>query len=179
MKGRKWMFSILIFLTLVLPTIATTTLSAPPEEVINLRVIIDYVKDTNNGQQDQIVKLATSDCWATFSIWPVANLPMKYYMYPKNSEGFTPTYVVNTLKTAAETWDAATSVELFDNNPTTLTKASIGKRDGKNVIGFGNLQSGVIAATYLWGTTSALVEWDMKFNTGLEWGDASKNSTVI
>jgi hypothetical protein len=86
---------------------------------------------------------------------------------------------VSTLKTAAETWDAATSVELFDNNPTTLTKASIGKRDGKNVIGFGRLQSGVIAATYLWGTTSALVEWDMKFNTGLVWGDASKNSNVF
>ena len=179
MKGRKWMFSILIFLTLVLPAIATTTLSAPPEEDINLRVIIDYVNDANNGKQDPIVKAATGDCWATFSIWPAANLPMNYYILPKNSEGFTTTYVVNTLKTGAETWDAVCSYNLFGDNPTTLTKASIGKRDGKNVIGFGTLRSGIIAATYLWGTTSALVEWDMKFNSGLKWGDAASDPTCF
>jgi len=179
MKGRKWMFSILIFLTLVLPAIATTTLSAPPEEDVNLRVIIDYVNDANNGQKDPIVKAASGGCWATFSIWPAANLPMNYYIYPKNSEGFTSAYVVSTLKTGAETWDAVCKYNLFGDNPTTLTKATIGKRDGKNVIGFGNLQSGVIAATYLWGTTSALVEWDMKFNTGLVWGDAAKNPNVF
>jgi len=179
MKGRKWMFSILIFLTLVLPAIATTTLSAPPEEEVNLRVIIDYVNDANNGQKDPIVKAATGDCWATFSIWPAANLPMNYYIYPKNSEGFTTTYVVNTLKTGAETWDAACSYNLFGDNPTTLTKASIGKYDGKNVIGFGTLRSGIIAATYLWGTSTALVEWDMKFNSGLKWGDAASDPTCF
>ena len=171
MKGRKWMISLLILCTLVLPAIATVSAAAPSNEPVKCRVIINYVKNTQNP----IEKAATGPGWATFSIW--LHPPIRYYIYPKNSEGFTANQVITTLTTAAETWDAETNTELFDNNPTVLSKATIGKYDGKNVIGFGNLQTSVIAVTYLWYTTTTIVEWDMKFNSRLAWGDAQTDPT--
>lgn len=170
MKSGKWMFSILIFLMLVLPAIATTTLSASPEEDIKCRIIVHYIKGDQQETPDPIEKAATGAGWATFSIW--LNPPMEYYVFPKNSEGFTSDYVVNTLGAAAETWDDETNVELFDDTPTVLAKASIGKYDGKNVIGFGNLRGSYIAVTYIWYTSVTILEWDMKFNSRLAWGDA-------
>lgn len=177
MKSGKWILSILTFLTLMLPAIATTTVSAPQNEDIKCCIIIDYIKKDKHVQPDPIENLTTSGCWAISSIWPKP--PIKYYIRPINLKGLTWTYVVNTLKTAAETWDAATSVELFDNNPTTLLIARVGILDGMNIIGFGILPSNVLALTYLWYTTSGIVEWDMKFNILLVWGDAATNPYIF
>jgi predicted Zn-dependent protease len=176
MKRTYQMLSILVFVTLLIPMVTLTSLSAPEKEKITCRVFITY-ENNNAMDPEEIEKLATGGCWATFSKWTTP--PINYVVNPTNSEGFSQTYVVNTVKTAAETWDAKTSVELFGNTPTVNIKAKIGVRDGKNVVGFGNLQSGIIAATYLWGTSSAIVEWDMKFNSRLVWGDASSNPNVF
>lgn len=81
---------------------------------------------------------------------------------------------------SAETWDAATTKELF-NDSYTIASANWDSDypDGKNEYSFGNYsQSGVIAVTVVWSGVPLgskgrqIIEYDVLFDTDYPWGDA-------
>jgi len=103
-------------------------------------------------------------------------LPVSYVINPTNSQGLSVDFITATMSTSAETWDAATSKELFNNAFTTNNSVNYGVKDGVNAIAFGNYpQSGVIAVTSIWmdKRTKQIVEFDMLYDTDFSWGDAT------
>lgn len=119
-------------------------------------------------------------CWGTFATWN-SNLPVSYVVNPTNPQGLSAAFVTSAISTSAETWDNATSKELFKDTYAIDSRAKYGKLDGKNSIVFGTASPGTIAVTSTWYYTSTgqIVEFDMKFNTYYTWGNASLNSRVM
>ena len=111
-------------------------------------------------------------------------LPVNYVINPTNPYGLSDSFVTSAISTSAETWDAATSKELFNNAYAVNYSAQYGYQDYKNVISFGDYpNNGVIAVTSVWfsskGATKNIVESDILFNTRFNWGDATNNSVVM
>ena len=108
-------------------------------------------------------------------------LPVKYVINPTNS-GLPKSFVTSTISTSAETWDAATSKELFDNSYSTSYTAQYGVQDYQNAITFGDYSSNnVIAVTAVWYTRygKQIVEFDQLYNTRFTWGDATSTPGVM
>lgn len=87
-----------------------------------------------------------------------------------------------------ETWDTATSKELFNDEYSLDATANWDGDypDGRNEYSMGNYpQSGVIAVTVVWsgvpirGGGRQIIEFDVMFDTDFTWGDAALNSTVM
>lgn len=112
----------------------------------------------------------TTTCYKLMGVkWN--SFPVSYAINPTNS-GLDSGTVTSTIFASAETWDAETSKELF-NDTYTITDAQYGTYDGQNVIDFGNYeQSGVIAVTSVWYNrrTKKILEFDMRFDTDFAWG---------
>jgi hypothetical protein len=106
-----------------------------------------------------------------------------YVINPKNPQGLSTNFIGSAISPSAETWDDGTVTELFNDAYTYDSKARFGKRDGKNVLAFGNYRTrGVIAVTYTWYTTFPLpriLEFDVLFDTDFQWGDATKESSKM
>lgn len=103
------------------------------------------------------------------------SLPVRYVINPTNPQGLEEGFITAAISAGAETWDAATPVELMNGYSVDST-ATYGVQDYKNVIAFGNYpQAGVIAITTVWYNvaTKSIVEFDMLFDTDWTWGDAS------
>jgi len=88
------------------------------------------------------------------------------------------------IHASAETWDAATSRELF-NTPTFNATANWDSNapDLKNELSLGNYpEDGVIAVTIVWagipigGKGLQIIEYDILFDTDYNWGDAGPTS---
>lgn len=102
-------------------------------------------------------------------------LPVNYAINPSNPQNLSESFITSTITASAETWDAATSKELF-NSPTINYSAQYGVQNYQNAIVFGNYpDSGVIGVTSIWYTRvgKRLVEFDMLLNTDFQWGDAT------
>lgn len=94
------------------------------------------------------------------------------------------------VKAGFEAWDAATSAELFNDNPVINTGAWWGKLDGRNNVSWQVIaMGGVIAGTWLWyldndgnGSMSEgdeIIETDIVFNASQKWGiDADGEGTT-
>lgn len=111
-----------------------------------------------------------------------ATLPVNYSINTGNPQGLPQSFITSAISTAAETWDSATSKELFNNTYTIDSGAQYGVRDNKNSIVFGSYSnSNVIAVTSIWFTRygKQIVEFDMLFNTYFTWGDATVNPAVM
>jgi len=109
-------------------------------------------------------------------------LPVSYIINPTNSQGLGENFVASAISTSAETWDEATSKELFNDAYTIDTAVQYGDQDYKNAIAFGDYpDSRVIAVTSVWYTRvgKRIVEFDVLFNTGFAWGDALGGSSVM
>jgi hypothetical protein len=109
-------------------------------------------------------------------------LPVSYVINPNNPQGLSGSFVTSTIGTAAETWDAATSSELFNNTYTIDGTAQYGVQDYQNSIVFGDYpDNNVIAVTSMWFIPRGhrMVEFDMEFNTRYTWGDASIDASVM
>lgn len=85
------------------------------------------------------------------------------------------------VKAAFEAWDAATSSELFNDNPTIDTNSWWGKEDGTNNVSWQVIGNGrVIAGVWVWFTDNdasgdmsegdEIIETDMVFNAAQRWG---------
>jgi hypothetical protein len=107
-------------------------------------------------------------------------LPVEYYINPTNPNPTTLTesFILSAISTSAETWDDATSTELFNSYTVSYTLTA-GTMDGKNVISFGDYtQEGVIGVCYIWGIfggrpdSREILEFDIILDIDFVWGDA-------
>ena len=102
---------------------------------------------------------------------------ISYVVNPTGSE-LNPEVVRSTLETSSETWDVATSFELFAS-PTVTSGTSIGY-DSTNRVIWGILDPGVIGVTHLWynPATKEIVEFDMVFNTYYAWSTTGASDAM-
>ncbi len=111
------------------------------------------------------------------------SLPVNYVINPSNPQGLSEQFVASTVSTGAETWDNATTAELFNNAYSVNYTAQYGVQNFQNAIAFGNYpDSSVIAVTSVWFMRPGkqIVEFDMLFNTMYAWGDSTTaNSSVM
>lgn len=108
--------------------------------------------------------------------------PVNYSINTSNSQGLSEDFIVSAISTSAETWDAATSAELFNNSYSIDPSAIYGTRDGKNIIAFGSYSNnGVIAITSIWFSkvNKQIVEFDQLYNTYFQWGDATADPALM
>ena len=145
--------------------------------------VIHYAKPGNPG------KAKTPTCYKFLGVkW--INLPVNYVINPSNvinpinpkQQNLSEHFVTSAISTSAETWDAATSKNLFSNVYAVNSTLWYGTQDFKNVISFGNYpQENVIAVTSYWRNprTKAIVEFDIMFDTDWIWGDASTGAWVV
>jgi len=109
------------------------------------------------------------------------SLPVSYVINPVNS-GLSGDFVISTISTSAETWDDATSSELFNDTYAVDYFAMYGVQDFENVIAFGDYpQEGVIGVASVWFTRRGrqIVEFDILLDTDFIWGDATIDSSVM
>jgi len=137
---------------------------------------IHYAKPPNPGKPGK-----TDSCYKLMGVkWKTTSV--NYTINPTNPQGLTPESVANTLSTSAETWDAATSAELFNNAYAIDYNAQYGVQDYKHSIAFGDYpDDNVIAITSVWYTPRGkqIVEFDMLLNTRYTWGDAISNPALM
>ncbi len=109
------------------------------------------------------------------------SLPVSYVVDPE-VEAIVPGAVFS----GNETWDTATSKELFNNNYSLDSTANWDDDypDGRNEYSMGNYpQSGVIAITVVWSGIPIgskgrqIIEFDVMFDTDFTWGDATSPKT--
>lgn len=125
-----------------------------------------------------------------------AKAPLCYKLLGSKWKSFPVSYVIHpeveakdpgAISASAETWDAATSKELFGSF-TTNSSANwdIDYPDGRNEYSLGNYpEEGVIAVTVVWsgvplgGKGRQIIEYDVMFDTDWTWGDATVNPAVM
>ncbi len=111
-----------------------------------------------------------------------STLPVDYRINPANPQMLSESFVANAFSAAAETWDAATSSELFNNVYTLDYNAQYGVQNFQNAIAFGDYpDNNVIAVTSVWFTRvgKRIVEFDQLYNTRFSWGDAVLNPNAM
>lgn len=110
-------------------------------------------------------------------------LPVSYVVNPE-VEAIVPGAVF----TSNETWDTATSKELFNDSYSLDGTANWDGDypDGRNEYSMGNYpQNGVIAVTVIWtgvpigSKGRQIIEFDVMFDKDFTWGDATVNPTVM
>ncbi len=123
----------------------------------------------------------TETCYKLLGVkWKA--LPVDYAINPTNQQGLPEAFVTSAISTSAETWDTATSTELFNNAYSIDYTAQYGVQNFKNEIAFGDYPNDrVIAVTSVWYTPIGrqIVEFDILFNTKFVWGDATQNPAAM
>lgn len=91
------------------------------------------------------------------------------HLNPNTQFYFNPTgsspEALHTLQAAMNTWDSKIPAAIF--NPIIIGSSTPCQLDGKNTIGFGPRDVGILAETWCWGNG----EIDMIFNTNYLWGN--------
>jgi hypothetical protein len=169
-----------VYRLLIMAIVATTILSssftalAKPDEVkltvlemkIDDKGTLAVISSTDNGN-------SVSDYGLLGYHWTST---IDYKINPINKQGMSTSSVVTAITTSADTWEkAVTTFSVFDYAGTTTKVA--GKRDGVNVVSFGNYRKGVIGVTYLWSRSGHLIETDTTLNTFYQWsltGESTK-----
>lgn len=140
---------------------------------------VHYAKPANEAKPARPPK--TDSCYKLLGVkW--TNLPVNYVIYTANPDGLSENFITNTISSAAETWDNATSRELFNDFYTINYGSSTIQRDFKNALVFNDYPDPrVIAVTSIWYTRvgKQIVEFDILFNTYYEWGDATASTTQV
>lgn len=145
----------------------------PDEELEKIQFIHYKENKAKVPKQNTCYKLLGVK-WKTF--------PIDYVINPSNPQGLSDLFVTSMISASAETWDSATSIELFNDIYDINTTAKYGVQNFENVIVFGDYpDSGVIGITSIWYTrfTRQIVEFDMLLNTDFIWGDATLNPSVM
>lgn len=148
-----------------------------PERNIAKAEFIHYDKGQGKNVRKESPQIGSGTCWSTFATWD-NSLPVSYVINPSNNQGLGSSDIEYAISVSAETWDVATSKELFNDVYTIDYKARYGKFDGKNSIVFGKARPGIIAVAAIWYNTGTkqIYEFDVKFNTYYTWGNVDTNT---
>jgi len=148
----------LLMFTLLSSAIALTTSLSLASRVICEQTLVTYaaprVDDSDSNTHYELL----SYHW---------NTTIDYYINPTNWYGFSTANVVNTINASANTWDKETPFQVFSYKDATSKIA--GSRDGRNVISWGYLRTGILAITYLWTSGSRVTETDCRLNIYYSW----------
>lgn len=169
---KKIIFILILTAMLLMPmALAKDSKDKEPVDKITIIHYRDGTVKVNGGETN------SASCYKLMGIkWN--SLPVSYVINPTNNQGLTQDFVTNAISSAAETWDSATSKELFNNAYTIDTFATFDSSasDGVNEYVFGPYSnSNVIAITNIWYTrnTKAIVDYDVLFNTYYNWYDCT------
>ncbi len=169
-----------LILSVLVVSITATATNDKVKEPIDKITFIHY-KDGTIKEAGKGAKATTTACYKLLGVkWNT--LPVSYVINPNNPQGLSKGFVIGAISTAAETWDSATSRELFNDAYTVDSTAKYGTFDFKNAIAFGDYpNNGVIAITSIWYTRfgKQIVEFDILFNTRFAWGDAATANTGV
>jgi len=141
-------------------------------------VRLDYIHYAKNEHFGKAPKPVT--CYKLMGVkW--TTLPVNYVINPTNPQGLSEGFILNRTVMSAEVWDAATSSELFGTYSVDYDE-HYGVQNYVNAIDFGDYpDDNVIAVTSVWYSRigKKIVEFDMRFNTRFQWGDADENSSLM
>jgi hypothetical protein len=116
----------------------------------------------------------TTTCYKLMGIsWK--SLPADYVINPVTGDRLDEEFVCDAISASAETWDDATSRELFADTYTIDDTAHYGSRDGLNVIDFypyGDPNVIAVTSVFYFRPTREIVEFDIRFNEVWMWGKA-------
>ncbi|MFH1210899.1 MAG: matrixin family metalloprotease [archaeon] len=167
-----------ILLSVMIVSITATATNEKVKEPLDKITFIHY--------KDGTAKIAgnTAKGAACYKLMGVKwnTLPVNYAINPTNGDGLPEGFVTEAISTAAETWDYATSAEIFNDAYSVNYTAQYGIQNYQNAIAFGyNLDTNVIAVTSIWYTRvgKRIVEFDMLFNDQYAWGDATTNTAAM
>jgi len=165
---------------LVLVVLVSTLVSAMPKSKTNEpldKITFIHYKDGRVKEVGRAI-VGGGTCYKLLGVkW--SSLPVSYVINPGSYEK---TFVTTAISASAETWDAATSKELFNDVYKTDYSASWGIADGENAYVFGDYpDSRVIAVTVIWYTRygKQIVDYDVLFNTHYAWGDATSDQSLM
>lgn len=139
---------------------------------------IHYAKPENPGKGNK--DKAPSCSKLLGPKWKV--LPVNYVINPTNPSGLSDEFVTAAISQSAETWDEATSSELFNDVYSVDDKAVYGNQDFVNTITFDNYpDTNVIAVTSIWyiPRSRKIVEFDIMFDVDWIWGDAEADASKM
>lgn len=145
-------------------------------EMLVKRITKHFAKSSSNSRPK------TSGCYSLMGVkW--TSFPVSYVINPTNTQGLTQDFITSAISQSAETWDAATSRELFNNVYNVNITGVFGVNDGRNTIVFGDNEAntGVIAVTSTWYTmtTRRIVDFDLSLEENYAWGNASLDPTKM
>lgn len=124
---------------------------------------------------------ATSACYKLMGVkWNT--MPVNYVVNPSNTQELSEAVITSAISASAETWDAATSKELFKNEYSIDESVQYGVQDFRNAMVFGDYpNNNVIAVTSVWYMRRGkqIVEFDQLYNTRFNWGNATENSSKM
>ncbi len=193
-----WLISILVITTLVFSVVAVASMIIPAndnaQENAEAPENSPVITETESGEWDlervdfiHYAKPASPSaakaetCYKLLGVkW--TTLPVNYIINPANPQGLTEEFVTLAISTSAETWDTATSKELFNDVYTVDYSAQYGVQNFQNAIAFGDYpDNNVIAVTSVWYTRvgKRIVEFDQIYNTRFSWGDATVSPTAM
>jgi hypothetical protein len=177
-----WLIVSLLLLTTSLPVIAATAKQNNASPLLEKVTFIHYLSDGDHSKpvwDDTVTDyrfIAGGIRWFDTISYVVSTVNMPAYLDAE--------WVLSTLEKSSETWDDAVTNEFFGKelfSSPTLTDEPVVSGDGKNSVGWGLLEPGVIAVTTIWyePATKRIVEFDIIFNTYYPWGDATKTPNVM
>jgi len=186
--NRICLLMVIIFIAVALSGIASAS-AVPAADKTNGKNLVPvdvihwqkgFAKPGGGGSDKEVTCYAFLGKYGrTLSKWNT--LPVSYVINPTGS-GLNQDFVISAIQASAETWDAATSAELFNNSYTVNYSVTWGVQDFKNALTWGNYpQTNVIAVTRYWIdiTTKSIAEFDIMFDTDFSWGDAAVNRSLM
>ena len=108
--------------------------------------------------------------------------PIEYVINPSNPQNLSERFITKSISKSAESWDKKTGIDLFSNSYLINYTLIPGSPDYINTIGFLNYSNpSIIAVTYMWfdSNLTQMIEFDQIYNTLSNWGDATKNDSVM
>lgn len=175
---NKVLFGLTIALSVLL-LVSVLSAVIPAKQELEKIHFIHYKDGTSKAAIDAKGGKPSNVCYKLLGVkW---SHQVNYVINPTNSQGLSESFVSNAIYQGAEQWDANTAYDLFGTYQIDYS-AYYGNQNYRNEISFGNVQdAGVIAITTLWVDPSSknIVESDIEFDTDWQWGDATKNASLM
>ena len=188
----KKLFAVLIIATVLMsiPLVAAVNTKPPVSKLVFVHRADDFAKPDGAGKPPKPPKPNPEpedpqlyELMGKYIKWD--SLELTYHINPDNDAGLGETFVLSNVSAAAETWDEASSAELFATYTLNYTaKVDDDDWDGYNEIAFGDVaDEGAIAVCIVWfinvGPPSQrrIVEFDILFDdVDFEWGYAGETN---